>query len=129
MSRRMTEAEARHLLKVDAAASRVDLKRAYRSMLKRWHPDRFVSDHAAGLAALEQTQLINEAYSVLIEREQRAMPWGAWSGRPVRTVRSERLLLRVIAAEESSVWEGALVFAAVWAVLAGAAVAVENLLL
>ena len=55
----MDVAEARHLLSVDASASRADLKRAYHQALKLWHPDRALHGSTAAVHAHERTQRIN----------------------------------------------------------------------
>ncbi|MGA7157634.1 MAG: J domain-containing protein [Acidobacteriaceae bacterium] len=62
----MTEASACKLLRVNEGSSEAVIKAAYRGLVNRWHPDRFV-----GGSELEQTNAtkrmtsINEAYRVI----------------------------------------------------------------
>src|SRR4029450_9869833 len=47
------------------SASRREAKRAYRKLVKRWHPDRFVNDPQAQAEATLRLQRINEAYQAI----------------------------------------------------------------
>jgi hypothetical protein len=55
-------------LEVSARASSEVIQGAYRSLVKRYHPDRNPGDASAS----ERTRRVNEAYAVLIDREKRA---------------------------------------------------------
>jgi curved DNA-binding protein CbpA len=50
-------------LKPDASPSQI--KQAYKSLVKKWHPDLFVNQPQQ-VEAQEKIRLINEAYGVLI---------------------------------------------------------------
>src|SRR5262249_44197857 len=52
-------------LGVVPGASAQEIHQSYRSLVKRWHPDRFVHDQRSQLKAEEKLKEINEAYSVL----------------------------------------------------------------
>jgi hypothetical protein len=43
------------------------VKRQYRSLVKRWHPDRFASDPVGARQAGEQLQAINRAFRIVAE--------------------------------------------------------------
>jgi DnaJ domain len=49
-------------------ASQAQVKRRYRLLVKRWHPDRFAADPVGQAEAGERLAHINTAYHVLIER-------------------------------------------------------------
>ena len=55
----------RKLLDVQEATELQDLKLAYRSLMKKWHPDRFHEEEAK-LEAEEQSKTIIEAYHFLV---------------------------------------------------------------
>ena len=55
----------RKLLEVNEAAGLQDLRSAYRSMVKTWHPDKF-QDEAGKLEAEEKSKTIIEAYHFLV---------------------------------------------------------------
>lgn len=54
---------AYQLLGVPYSASESSIKRAYRRITKRWHPDRYASGTPAQAEATQMMKLINEAYS------------------------------------------------------------------
>jgi len=61
------------LLGVDENASNNDIKKAFRDLSKKWHPDRFVNkSEAEQKEAEEKFKEINEAYSVLSDEQKRA---------------------------------------------------------
>lgn len=66
--------ESYRLLEVDATASDEAVHKAYRDLLKVWHPDRFAHDPQLRLKSEEKLKAINEAYETI--REARA---GGWS--------------------------------------------------
>jgi hypothetical protein len=53
------------ILELEPGASSEELKRAYRDLVKVWHPDRFVDDPQLQQKALEKLKEINEAYARL----------------------------------------------------------------
>lgn len=60
--------EHRRVLNLSAPFNRRDLKRRYRTLISRWHPDRFHSSPAAKQAeATEKAKRINLAYEYLSE--------------------------------------------------------------
>ena len=61
----MTETEARGILHVAPDASSAEIRRAYRDMVKVWHPDRFQSDARLRDKAQRTLQQINAAYTLL----------------------------------------------------------------
>ena len=64
----MTEREALRLLHLDEGCSQEQLRRAYRDLVKVWHPDRFQSDAQLRAKAERTLQSINEAYALLQSR-------------------------------------------------------------
>ena len=60
-------------LDLDSSATRDEVKRAYRTLVKVWHPDRFVSDGALRETATAKLARINEAYAWLDQN------WDAWT--------------------------------------------------
>lgn len=56
------------MLQVDSEATRDEIKAAYRSLAKRYHPDRYQGDKSF---AEQKMKAINEAYSVLSDINQR----------------------------------------------------------
>ena len=58
--------EFRKLLEVNEAASLLQLKNSYRSMMKNWHPDKFQDSEARKLEAEEKSKAIIEAYHFLV---------------------------------------------------------------
>jgi len=61
----MTEPEALRLLHLDKGCSQEQLRRAYRDLVKVWHPDRFQSDAQLRAKAERTLQSINDAYALL----------------------------------------------------------------
>jgi len=61
----MTEREALRLLHLDKGCSQEQLRRAYRDLVKVWHPDRFQSDAQLRAKAERTLQSINDAYAQL----------------------------------------------------------------
>ena len=77
----MTEREALRLLHLDKDCSQEQLRRAYRDLVKVWHPDRFQSDVQLRAKAERTLQSINEAYALCrAERRVQRPPL-----RPTRT--------------------------------------------
>jgi hypothetical protein len=64
----MTEREALRLLHLDEDCSNDQLRRAYRDLVKVWHPDRFQSDAQLRAKAERTLQSINDAYALLQRR-------------------------------------------------------------
>jgi hypothetical protein len=61
-------AEVRHayrVLGVSTDAEAVSIKRAYRHLLMRWHPDHYTSGTPDHVEATQMARLINEAYEVV----------------------------------------------------------------
>jgi curved DNA-binding protein CbpA len=56
----------RKLLNVGEAAELSELKTVYRSMMKTWHPDKFINDADSKLEAEEKSKTIIEAYHFLV---------------------------------------------------------------
>lgn len=56
----------RKLLGVNEAAELKELKSVYRTLMKDWHPDKFVNDHDLKLEAEEKSKTIIEAYHFLV---------------------------------------------------------------
>jgi DnaJ homolog subfamily C member 7 len=60
-------------LGIEKAATKIDVKKAYRKMAMRWHPDRFVeATPEEKKAAEDKFKDIAEAYSVLSDEDKRA---------------------------------------------------------
>ena len=57
--------ECRKILGVDSTATPEELKRAYRDLVREWHPDRFLHNPRLQSNAQEKLREINEAYSQL----------------------------------------------------------------
>jgi hypothetical protein len=53
------------ILGVNRFSTQIEIKKAYRNLIKLWHPDKFVSEPEKALEALEKSKQINEAYSFL----------------------------------------------------------------
>jgi GTPase SAR1 family protein len=58
-------ARAYTILGLQSSASQVELKQAYRTLVKKWHPDLFVDKPHQQKQAQEKMRLINEAYTIL----------------------------------------------------------------
>lgn len=65
----MTLTDARAILEVSAGATADDIHRAYRELVRVWHPDRFASDPTLQTKAQEKLKQINEAYQSLKSAE------------------------------------------------------------
>lgn len=48
-------------------AGKKEIKQAYRTLVKAWHPDRFSHDPSLQIQAQERTKIINEAYRYLMQ--------------------------------------------------------------
>lgn len=46
-------------------STREEIKRAYRILIKNWHPDKFPNQQDKIIIALEKSKEINEAFSLL----------------------------------------------------------------
>jgi len=67
-------------LNVPTSATATSIKKAYRQLLKRWHPDLHTSAASMDADATQMTKLINEAYSTI-----RQAPLRYYSGNPSQT--------------------------------------------
>ena len=126
----MDLAEAQRVLGVDATASVTQLKTAYRTALKVWHPDRALGDPIATRESHARTQRLNAAYRLLTCDAQRsaradAPPGAGWRARPIRTIESDSWPARAIASKDAPVSAGLLVFTLGWAAMVGVALALE----
>ncbi len=125
--------EARRVLAVDATASEEEVKRAYRSAMKRWHPDRAAFDSSLDGTMHEQTQRINAAYRLLLDAgDPQLGPTEAptaWRGRQIRTVRVDWWPATVLLSGRTPVVLGVVAFVLVWGVLVGLALGFESLVL
>jgi hypothetical protein len=70
----MTPAEAYRLLEIAPSASDEAVRRAWRDLMKVWHPDRFAHDADLQQKAQEKLKAINEAYET-IRAERAARGW------------------------------------------------------
>lgn len=50
-------------------STKVEIRDAYRQLIKKWHPDKFPNDTEKNLVATEKSKLINEAYHILKDYE------------------------------------------------------------
>lgn len=68
-------------LRVDPRASPREVRRQFRQLVRRWHPDRFAQDPQGQAEAARQLQQINRAYELIqaahATREAREAPPGA----------------------------------------------------
>ena len=63
----MTDKEKYYeILQLNNSATKKDIKKAYRELAKKWHPDKYADDRAYSKKAQEQFILITEAYEKLI---------------------------------------------------------------
>lgn len=53
------------VLGLDRSATKTEIKRAYRNLAKRWHPDRYANQPRLLSVAEEKIQQINQAYEIL----------------------------------------------------------------
>jgi hypothetical protein len=58
--------EYRKLLAVNEASDLQELKQAYRTLMKTWHPDKFQDNPEDKLAAEEKSKILIEAYHFLV---------------------------------------------------------------
>jgi hypothetical protein len=72
-------------LGLDARASPAEIRRAYKALVKRWHPDRFASDPSGQAEAAVRMREINAAYRVLRESYVGAASPSAAPSRPAAT--------------------------------------------
>lgn len=59
------------ILEVKPSASADEIQRAYRELVKVWHPDRFQNDPSLKERANAKLREINEAYEILTSRRRR----------------------------------------------------------
>lgn len=59
--------DPRGVLGVSPSASPKEIRKAYHRLVKRWHPDRFLSDEKRRLEAEQMTRLLNDAYRLLMQ--------------------------------------------------------------
>jgi len=67
-------ARAYALLGVSPSSSNGDLARAYRALVKRWHPDQYTNDAVGHAEASAQMREINRAFSVIEESRRSHWP-------------------------------------------------------
>ncbi|MBE9201462.1 MULTISPECIES: dynamin family protein [unclassified Nodularia (in: cyanobacteria)] len=60
-------ARAYRILKLEPSASLAEVKQAYKTLVKKCHPDLFVNQPQLQKQALEKMRLINEAYDILAD--------------------------------------------------------------
>ncbi|WP_243146821.1 J domain-containing protein [Scytonema sp. UIC 10036] len=53
------------ILGLQPGASQSEVKQAYRTLVKKWHPDLFMNNPQQQKQAQEKMRLINEAYALL----------------------------------------------------------------
>ena len=68
-------ARAYALLGVSPSSSNADLERAYKALVKRWHPDQYTNDAQGHAEASTQMREINRAFSLI--QESRTLVWPA----------------------------------------------------
>ncbi|MEH2073273.1 MAG: dynamin family protein [Nostoc sp.] len=56
------------ILGLQAYASQAEVKQAYRTLVKKWHPDLFVNQPQLLKQAQEKMHLVNEAYTILSDK-------------------------------------------------------------
>lgn len=57
------------VLGVNRQSTKVEIRDAYRQLIKKWHPDKFPNDTEKNLEATEKSKLLNEAYYILKDYE------------------------------------------------------------
>lgn len=67
----MSPSEAYKILGLREGASEDEIRRAYRDLVKKYHPDQYVNNPLSDLAA-EKLKEINEAYDVLTRKDARS---------------------------------------------------------
>ncbi|MGI6150790.1 MAG: DnaJ domain-containing protein [Christensenellales bacterium] len=75
----MSPSEAYKILGLREGASEDEIRRAYRDLVKKYHPDQYVNNPLSDLAA-EKLKEINEAYDVLMRRDTRYQSAGSSGG-------------------------------------------------
>jgi tetratricopeptide (TPR) repeat protein len=68
------------VLGVSENASEEDIKKAYRTLVKKYHPDRYAGNPKAAEAAAEKLKQINQAYDMLIKMRQSGRSYSNYSG-------------------------------------------------
>lgn len=58
------------MLELSPNATKDDIKKAYRTLAKKWHPDNFIDNLSEQNLATEKFININEAYNILIQENQ-----------------------------------------------------------
>ena len=66
---------ALYALDLETGASEAEIRRAYRLLVKVWHPDRFQSDPALKVAAEAKLKEINSAFEFLTSTSTERGPW------------------------------------------------------
>jgi DnaJ-domain-containing protein 1 len=56
------------ILGLQAYASQAEVKQAYRTLVKKWHPDLFVNQPQLLKQAQEKMHLVNDAYTILSDK-------------------------------------------------------------
>ncbi len=76
------------VLGVSENASDEEIKRAYRTLVKKYHPDRYAGDANAADAAAEKLKQINQAYDMLQKMRQGGDPGTSYAGPELAQVRA-----------------------------------------
>lgn len=58
------------ILGLQPGVSFTEVKQAYKTLVKKWHPDLFVNKPQLQQQAQEKMRLVNEAYTILLEKSQ-----------------------------------------------------------
>ena len=69
------------LLELESCSSAEEARRAYRDLVRVWHPDRFAGDPRLRIRAEEKVKQLNLAYEELIRHLGRAERKGVGTGR------------------------------------------------
>ena len=56
------------ILGLQTNASQAEVKQAYRTLVKKWHPDLFVNQPQLLKQAQEKMHLVNDAYTILSDK-------------------------------------------------------------